>query len=326
MKMFNKIFFGITNRCNLKCFTCNREVLDNYQYPPETSLEMIDNILQQTNEIIYIGEMGDFIFHPLSLEIADLTVNKHNKFMRTDTNGNFRNDDYWKNLANITSQNDSNIRFMIDSLKFDYHRVNSDIKRVLRNLKTFIDAGGNAHVKTILFNFNYNEISEMTKVFKDMGVQKYVNIKSRFYLDEGPLSAPPATKSSLELFDKISVGFKSVKECPWGKYRNCYINEHGEVKVCCHLVFEGLAFASGINKDWIKPYIGIDMFDDLLELYNDNKHLINLNTEGVTLESAYNNIFNQTLINYPNRFKICKYRCNLPNNLKDKLLYDTEIF
>jgi len=327
---FTKIFMGITNRCNAHCFTCNREVYTNYQYNNETSIELIERIVMNTDELNFIGEMGDFIFHPQSLEIAELVIQKHNKFMRTDTNGNFQNDEYWTKLGKITAGTNSFVRFMIDDLNTDYHRVGVNTKQVLHNMKTFIQAGGNAYVKTILFDFNYLKIDDMSVVFKDMGVQHYHTIKSRFYQSTGPLSAPPNMLSSLNTFDQIVKGKGGtdkikVKECHWAKNRLCYINEFGELKVCCHLVFEGIPFADKIDS-FMEPYIGREMFEDLLELYERNKELINLNTPGVTLESAYMNEFNQTLINNPNQFKICKYRCNLPIDLKDKLLYDNTIF
>jgi len=327
---FTKIFMGITNRCNAHCFTCNREVYTNYQYNAETSIELIERIVPYTDELNFIGEMGDFIFHPKSLEIADMVINKHHKFMRTDTNGNLKNHDYWYTLGKITHKTNSFVRFMIDDLTNDLHRVGVDTQQVLYNMDVFIKAGGNAYVKTILFDFNYKKIDEMSKLFRDMGVQHYHTIKSRFYQDAGPLSAPPDTFSSLKIFDQIVKGKGGtekikVKECHWAKNRLCYINEFGELKVCCHLVFEGIPFAEKIDS-FMEPYIGREMFDDLLELYERNKELINLNTPGVTLESAYNNEFNQTLINNPNDFKICKYRCNLPIDLKDKLLYDNTIF
>lgn len=324
---FNKVAIGITNRCNAHCFTCNREVLTNYKYNAEMDFNLIESIVKQSNEMIYIGEMGDFIFHPQSLEIAEMTINKHNVKMRTDTNGNYREDGYWIELAKITHDSDSNIRFMIDDLSNDLHRIGTNSELVLHNLETFINAGGNAHVKTILFDFNYKKIDDMTKKFKSMGVKQYVTIKSRTYQPIGPLSSPPDVKSTLEICDTIFDAKRNpkVSECPWGKYKMCYINEYGELKVCCHLVFEGLVFADDID-EFIGKHIGKTMFDDLLGLYHKNKDLINLNNTGVTMESAWNNEFNQTLINNPNNFKICKYRCNLPNTLKDKLLYDTIIF
>lgn len=325
--MFNKVAIGITNRCNLHCFTCNREVLTNYRYNDEMSVELIESIVEQSNEMIYIGEMGDFIFHPKSLEIADLTINKHKKLMRTDTNGNLSNDDYWKELGKITKGTCSSIRFMVDDLENDHHRIGTNIELVKHNMRLFIEAGGNAHVKTILFNFNYDKINKMRDFFKSIGVAHYYTIRSRTYLDEGYLSAPPEIKSTLELCDVIYSAKKhpKVDECPWGKYKMCYINEYGELKVCCHLVFEGLVFADGIDSV-VSNHIGPKMFDDLLEMYHRNKDLINLNNPGVTMSSAWNNEFNQTLINNPNDFTICKFRCNLPNNIKDKLLYDKEIF
>jgi len=329
---FSKIFMGITNRCNAKCFTCNREVYTKYQYNNETSIDLIERIVPFTDELNFIGEMGDFIFHPKSLEIADLVIRKHNTFMRTDTNGNRPDQDYWKALGELTAGTESYVRFMIDDLEDDKHRVGVDTQQVLRNIQTFIDAGGNAYVKTILFDFNYNKIDAMAQVFKDMGVQKYHSIKSRWYQDSGPLSAPPGVQSSLKTFDVIVEGKSKgdlnnikVKECHWAKNKLCYINEFGELKVCCHLVFEGIVFAQEIDS-FMEPYIGREMFQDLLDLYERNKKLINLNTPGVTLESAYSNEFNQTLINNPNDFKICKYRCNLPNHIKDRLLYDNTIF
>jgi len=328
--MFNKVFIGVTNRCNAHCFTCNREVFTDYEYNDEMPLSTIEKILPHTEQIIYVGEMGDFIFHPQSLEIVEKTIHEYNVFMRTDTNGNLHRPEYWQQLGELMKGSDSYIRFMFDSLQNDLHRVGVQTDKVLENMKTFINAGGQAHVKTILFNFNHEEVDEMSKVFQDVGVTKYDTIRSRIYQDSGSLSAPPNTQSTLKVCDAVRQakgGYDKIKikECPWAKNKLCYVNEYGELKTCCHLVFEGLPFASDID-EFMRPYIGLDMFDDLMELYEHNKELINLNNEGVTVESAYNNEFNQTLIQNPSNYKICKYRCSLPNELKDKLLYETVIF
>lgn len=322
--MFDQIYIGVTNRCNGKCFTCNLEVFDEYRWKKELPVWVIEKAIKATKRIIYIGEMGDFIFHDDALKIAQLTID-NDVWFRTDTNGSVWHKDWWQELARITKQNNSLIRFNIDHLTEDVHRcVNT--KRALENMQTFINAGGRADVKTILFNFNYKEIDTMASVFKDMGVQRFSTIRSRVYQAQGPLSPPPSTLSTLQTCAQIVKGKQGrlhVKECPWKKNKICYINEQGELKACCHLVFEGLYHAKGIS-EFMQPWIGDQMFHDVKKLYEEHRHEISLYTESV--ESAYNSKFNQELMNNPNDYTICQFRCNLPPDMKDKILYETHIF
>lgn len=318
MKKYS-VYVGITNNCNAKCFTCNRQVLTNYQYNEDMSINTIKRILNESKKITYIGEMGDFIFHKDSLKITELTTNL-NIPMNVDTIGNIHDDDYWKRMGRLI-RGESSMRFMIDSLdETDPHRL-IDNRKSIHNLKTFINAGGHAIVKTILFNFNKDSIDDMSKYFKDIGVSNYEVIKSRMYKESGKLAYPE--KSTLELMSLLKNN--KPKYCPWNKHDLVYINEFGEVKVCCHLVFEGIPFADKIDES-IEKYIGNPMFDDIIDLYMQNRKYLNINDENVSIESALNNEFNQYLINEYEKVKICKFRCGISEVLQNKVFYGRKLF
>lgn len=318
-----KTYIGITNKCNAKCFTCNRQVFTNYQYNDDMSLSTLVKILKDSEEITYIGEMGDFIFHKHSLEIARMTIEDYNIPMNVDTIGNIHDDTYWTKLGKLCSKGDSFVRFMIDGIgESDPHRQINN-KDVLHNLKIFIDAGGHAKIKTILFNFNQDEIETMKLLFQSMGVKEYSTIRSRLYKESGPLSAPKGQKASLNIMDSLKL--KSPEFCPWHKHNMVYINEFGELKVCCHLVFEGIPFADLIDPS-IDHFIGLPMFNDIIQLYMNNRDQINLNNNDVTMKSAYNNEFNQFMINHYDNIKICKFRCGIKESLQNRIFYENKIF
>jgi len=317
-----KAYVGITNNCNAKCFTCNRQVLKGYRHNGEMTINVIDKILDASSTIAYIGEMGDFIFHPKSLDIARRTVER-GVDMDVDTIGSIHGEDYWTVLGKICNKENTVIRFVLDDLITDPHRQ-VDTEKALKNLQTFIDAGGNAHVKTILFNFNQHIIEDMADYLKNMGVNHYETIRSRLYMDEGPLSAPTVNyKSCLDLLENVQR--RAPKDCMWHKYEMYYVNELGEVKICCHLPFEGIRNADSIEP-FMEPYVGMTMFGDIMDVYDRGREDMNLNNDWVTVESALNSEFNQYMLNNKHKNTICRFRCSAQEQARNLMFQHTRIF
>ena len=76
----------------------------------------------------------------------------------------------------------------------------------------------------------------------------------------------------------------------------------------------------------ISKYTGSEYYEDVYPIYLKNKELINLNTEGVTLESAYNNEFFQYIKNNHKFVKNCRASCSVDYKIMDRLLGTKEIY
>ena len=326
-KYFNNVNLGITSKCNAKCDYCNRKTFADFpDMNQDMPLSTFEKILPFTKKIEFCGSYGDFINHPNSLEFAEITKSKKIPF-NIETNAAVRNKEYWQSLAKICNSENAYVQFSIDDILNTinpYRKVNTS--NVLENLETFILAGGYAEVKTILFNFNENQMNSMKTLFDNMGVRKHLKQYSMIY-EKNELAAPKDCKykkGTLPFLYDISSKLKNKpKVCQWNAGKWIYILDNGEVHPCCNIVTYG-----GMLKDtmpFVSEYTNIEEFGDLYEIYLKNKYLINLNTEGVTLESAYFNEYNKYVRNNFHNIPRCVKRCslnNITNNPVTGIIYD----
>lgn len=308
--VFNNINIGITTECNAKCYLCNRTCIPEFP-SSELAPEILDKIIPFTKRIQIIGGFGDFINHPKSLEFAHKL--KDIDFL-IETNGELHDSSYWKELAQIANNKDQAVQFSIDDILNDvnyYRKVNT--KKVLENLQTFISAGGYAKIKTILFEFNEDQIDQMREYFKSL---EFYTQKSMFYPVSGKLSAPTGTKhsGSISILNQItSKRMTSPKSCQWQDGKWLLINELGEVHICCYI----LTFIAGMKDKApkeISEYTKLKYYNELYDIYLKNKDKININN--VTLMEAYNNQYNQYVINNYKNINRCKIACGIESEIK----------
>jgi len=239
---FNNINLGITSKCNAKCKYCNRHTFNGFgDINKDMSLNTFKKIYPYTKHIEFCGSYGDFINHKNGLEFL-LISKHHNVNFNVETNAGIRDKEYWVELASICNSEKYYVQFSIDDIDNDvnpYRGVNTNT--VLNNLKTFIDAGGYATVKTILFKFNENQ--NMEQFFYHLGVKNYLRQYSMVY-EQGILSSPSDCKyknGTLDFLYKTSKYIKSPpKKCPWFNGRWLYIFDNGELHQCCNLVIHSV--------------------------------------------------------------------------------------
>jgi len=325
--IIDTINIGVTTKCNAKCFSCDRNIFSNYIQNEDMEINIIKKLIPYCNRFVFIGSFGDFICHSKSLEIIELVQDKGIFF---DTNAALHGHKYWTKLGSLMNQPGKLIRFNIESLdEIDHHRKVKTSK-IIQNLSSYLEAGGNASVKIIKFKYNENQIDNMIKLFQSMGIKSIQLQKSRLYEKGGPLSAPSGvTVGTLQQLYEISNKINSLpKICPWKEKNTVYINENGELHPCCHLDGELLRLEvknhNIFNPDTLKKYIGIDDFgNELYNLYNKCKNIINLNTS--TFEDAYYSEYIQyAYTNFKNINK-CKLYCNLPQKINDIILKPTDV-
>lgn len=314
-KFFNNINLGITSKCNAKCAYCNRNTFKEFpDMNKDMELSTFKKIYPYAKRIEFCGSYGDIINHNNAFPFLELCKSNDVKF-NIETNAGFRSSDYWKHLATLCNSNEQYAQFSIDDIINPinmYRRVKTDV--VLNNLKTFIDAGGFAVVKTLLFRFNDDQQNIMSKVFKDLGVKNHIKQYSMIY-EEGDLNCPiecKYTQGTLPYLYEISKNIKMPpKECQWGSGNWIYILDNGEVHPCCNIV----TYAAEYKDDmpFIGEYTDKDEFGILYELYKANKELINLNNDCVTLETAYNNEYHAYIRANFKTIPRCIKRCGINN-------------
>lgn len=168
--------------CNARCPRCPRNVCG-YPYNSgyeETSLtlELIKksfepSFIRQLNMILINGNFGDFTANLESLEIIKY-FKKHNEhlFIQISTNGSARNLDFWKELGKI-----KNIKteFCLDGLEDTHHlyRQDTDFNKIIQNAQAYINAGGYAIWKMILFEHNKHQVELANIKSQEYGFQKF---------------------------------------------------------------------------------------------------------------------------------------------------------
>lgn len=180
--------FEITHNCNLQCPLCartsqgmplwnNKEIsFDNIKtmFPPE---------LIKGNKFKLCGTRGDPIVHPECLEICDYLTSNGAKRVTVSTNGGYNNVDWWTRLAKTGAV----AVFALDGGPETLHmyRINVKWENVDRNLRAFVNAGGEAEAHFIVFNHNEIEFNWIVDYCKELQIPLIKRTSGRNIFEAG---------------------------------------------------------------------------------------------------------------------------------------------
>jgi len=168
--------------CNARCPRCPRNV---FGYPynsgfEETSLSLDlikksfnPTFIKQLSMILINGNFGDFSANLESIEIIKyFKQHNQNLFIQISTNGSARNSDFWTELGKI-----KNIKteFCLDGLEDTHHlyRQDTDFNKIIQNAQAYMNVGGYAIWKMILFDHNKHQVEEAEKRSKEYGFNNF---------------------------------------------------------------------------------------------------------------------------------------------------------
>lgn len=178
--------FEPTSHCNAKCPHCPRFNIihhdvfksDGTLHPDLTLNHMnVDAVIKNLQlhdmpllkKVVIQGDKGDPCMHPhIGRLITALASAPSRPSVRLTTNGSIRNTHWWSELAKIKNLE---IVFSIDGLADTNHlyRVGLDYETIIKNARAFINAGGHAVWKMIVFKHNQHQIDEIKSLSKAMG-------------------------------------------------------------------------------------------------------------------------------------------------------------
>lgn len=301
--------FEPTSYCNARCPHCGRfdevgnihpdltlshldvdKILENLQLPTLTSLSWI----------ILEGDKGDPIMHP-DIEKFINAFYELPSCPRIDlmTNGGIRSANWWKNLG----QKYPNLRvlFSIDGLADTNHfyRVGVNYNKAMDNARAFIEGGGYAIWKFLIFKHNEHQIDQVIPLSKEFGFSALhygPGDRYRFQgLDKWPVKvngkiihhiepASPGIKETQRIVYKdhnfLKIQKYINKICPNLSIGQIYINHLGHIVPCCMMHF-----------DTENDYFGKDQMIKLTDGLDNQSLLSN------TLSTVLNNkFFNNNLI------------------------------
>lgn len=264
-----KVHLELSSLCNAECPFCPRNV---YGYPyndgyTERNLTLSDvktifklDFLKQINEILVNGNFGDFVMNPESLDIIEYFRSENpDMVIWISTNGGARNSDFWQKLAGLNTD----VYFCIEGLEDTHslYRKNTLFSTVIDNAKTFIDHGGSAWWKMLIFDHNQHQVEECRRLSKEMGFREFLpwktgrdngpvfNKKGEYIYSIGKTNEkipttvyPMIEKKQFPIrLDSVESEIKTI-DCSVLEDFSIYVSSTGEVYPCCFLGFEPKTF------------------------------------------------------------------------------------
>lgn len=187
------IHLELTSKCNAMCPMCLRTVFGGKLNPqlPITELSLSDiqkilppEVLRGLKRIYLCGNYGDPAMAQDTLEILRY-FRAQNALMRLEifSNGGVRSAQWWSEVAAVVDR----AHFAIDGLADTNHLYRRGVKWefVLRNLRAFVAAGGQATWDFIVFKHNEHQVEEARALAQDLGVVHFqVKKTGRFFSNQ----------------------------------------------------------------------------------------------------------------------------------------------
>ena len=177
----NVINAELTNWCNAGCPMCQRfdwklNLVKGVTNTKHTTLKLIkekigSKIISQLNSFFSNGIVGDAIMNPECLEIYEYVKSKGTCDLTLHTNGGARNKEFWRDLAKIPVY----VVFAIDGLEDTNHLYRRNVKwnKLMENVEAYINAGGKAGWRMLIFKHNQHQVEEAKALSKKMGFRQF---------------------------------------------------------------------------------------------------------------------------------------------------------
>jgi len=232
------------NVCNLRCPVCETGAGQLGRTPKHLSLDefktIIDKVASHTNTLM-LYFMGEPFINKNIYEMIRYAKSREIPHVMTCTNGDF------VEVEKVVDSGLDEISFQIGGVTQETHetyRVNSNLKRVLENLRQTVLVRNEKKVKMkicagfILMKHNETQVDEFKKLMLDIGVDEPVIIDPCVRTQEEGLRYLPTDKS--HWFYDPAAFIKGIlkpryvppNECPW-IYYSMSIHVNGSVVPCC---------------------------------------------------------------------------------------------
>jgi len=263
---------ALSSNCNLLCPGCQRTQWDtqrnisplikkNQFLDKQILLDVIQNKTSNSlKKIEFVGLIDDALAYPHLLELLQEMLNvRPDLNIEFDTNASLRNPDYFKQLATILNKFTKHfVNFSVDGLEDTNHiyRVGANWKKIMANAEAFIQAGGHANWKFIVFPWNAHQEKEVRRLAKTMGFQNIVvrhnqdlslntleMAKDKPWLKKDKIVGI-YTETTFEQFNELLEKDKYSSpyniDCLWHGDRKIYISYTGNVWPCCFVAYDPL--------------------------------------------------------------------------------------
>jgi hypothetical protein len=281
------IELGITSLCNAGCPLCSRHVTGTSTTVPgfvkeSMQLAQIQKLSTELKDYTHkiklgvCGTFGDPMMHPEIEQIIECTVPIY-KEVACDTNGGMRDTGFWSRLGKISADNNHKllVMFSIDGLEDTNHlyRINTDYAKIIDNAKAYIDAGGFAIWKFIIFEHNQHQVETARELSKQMGFANFVTIHSKRFTLETEQIDKSAYRAKINKDE--SVKQKGFELKPSDKAKNSDLLLHNVNKVTenilpdiqCKSIEKNYIYISEDSKLWPCCYFEANKYGGSWPIY-----------------------------------------------------------
>ena len=151
----------------------------------------------------------------------------------------------------------------IDPQKLPLYRINTNWKKIIKNAKTFINAGGDARWDMLVFAHNEHQVDDCEKMSKQLGFKGF-SIKHTTRFKDGKFDVLddnynithtllPSSKS-LEMIEPAKQAMQEILPtitCKAKQDNQMYISANGNVSPCCWLDLEWIPQHSAQRIDYM---------------------------------------------------------------------------
>lgn len=241
--------------------------------------------LKYIKSIYFNGQFGDCCMHPNFIEMIEHLLSvKSTLDVKIMTNGGMQTNEFWGQLSKTLQKfSYHSISFALDGLEdtLSIYRRNIDYNTVINHAKTFIDAGGIAEWRMILFDHNKHQVQSAKELSNKLKFANFYIINSYATklnavkykkFPKQSISAPDKkiTKQYQSQYNETFIPFNSCKYddnlnvvCPWLQERWLQIDSNGHVWPCCYTAEEQL-LKNEWNLYYLQKTFGVN-FNNMIE-------------------------------------------------------------
>jgi len=182
----------MTDFCNAACPMCNRydwdlKLVKGVTNQHHTTLEFVkerlgNKVIANLKSWFCQGTYGDASMNPETVDIFE-HLKKINPSISIGmvTNGGARDTNFWKKLAEIGVR----LTFSIDGLEDTNHLYRRNVKwtKLMENVKSFLQAGGEARWEFLIFKHNQHQVDKAKEISKELGFKSFYSSFSERWQD-----------------------------------------------------------------------------------------------------------------------------------------------
>ena len=249
------IHLEVTSRCQAKCPMCARRInggpLNPFMGLDEITIDKFMewfpiDFIKQLNHLAICGNLGDPIVAKDTLNIYEYLREANTTMtLQMHTNGSGRTKEWWQKIAKLGVQT----VFAIDGLADTHakYRINTDWKKIIDNVMTFVDAGGKARWDMLVFQHNEHQVEECRTLSQRLGMESFT-IKHTTRFKDGKfdvlneqgqtidtLYPTELSKKTMGKVKKASAEQLPTIKCKAVKDSMLYVSALGSVTPCCWL-------------------------------------------------------------------------------------------